>query len=266
MAYVAEMNKPVVLLTNDDGVESVFFHALVETLAPHCQAWIAVPRSEQSWGGRSFSRNRKVTVTKAEGLGAPGWVLDGTPSDCVNIALAHLLKERPQAVISGINIGYNTTLPLLYCSGTVAAALEGSLWGLHAVAASQMMNDVLFEEMKAHPGRVPASLAGTIRESARRTAEYTLGLLGSAPRPYLVHNLNFPVSCSPETLCETTCPADLTLGGLFQPDPNAAESTSFIFRFQPGQVRPNGARTDRDALLAGHASLSLLDFSRLATV
>lgn len=258
------MSKPIVLLTNDDGVESVFFHALVEAFVPHCETWIAVPRSEQSWGGRSFSRHRKVTVAKSENLGAPGWILEGTPSDCVNIALSHLLKTPPQAVVSGINIGYNTTLPLLYCSGTVAAALEGSLWGLHAVAASQMMNDALFEELKAQPGRVPAGLAATIRESARRTAEYTLGLLATPARPYLVHNLNFPVACDPATPCETTTPSDLTLGGLFQPDPTAAEPSTFVFRFRSGQVRPGRARTDREALLAGHASLSLLDFSRLA--
>ena len=64
------------------------------------------------------------------GLGCPTWIVDGTPSDCVNIALAHLLTDPVAGVVSGINVGLNASLGFILASGTVAGAWEGALHGL----------------------------------------------------------------------------------------------------------------------------------------
>src|SRR5882757_2560608 len=104
------------LLTNDDSIESVFLHELVHALrnAGH-ELFVAAPKTEQSWIGAAKSRHRPVRSTPTDrGLSCPTWIVDGTPSDCVNIAIAHLLPATklptPDAVISGINIGFNASI------------------------------------------------------------------------------------------------------------------------------------------------------------
>src|SRR5262249_12104418 len=129
------------LITNDDGIDCVFLHELVHALrdAGHSLAVVA-PKKEQSWMGASKSRNRPVHAAVVDRkLGCPTWSVDGTPSDCVNIALDHLLPAdfAPDAVLSGINIGLNVSLGFIIASGTLAGAWEGALHGLPAVAFSQ---------------------------------------------------------------------------------------------------------------------------------
>ncbi|MDX2109030.1 MAG: 5'/3'-nucleotidase SurE [Verrucomicrobiota bacterium] len=261
---------PTALLTNDDGVNCGFFRLLVEACARHFDVVIAVPAYEQSWGGRSLSRHKTVTATPLSGFPGRGWKIDGTPTDCVNIALGNLLPALPDIVISGINVGYNTTLPLLYCSGTVSAALEGSIWGLHAVAASQMLTDPLFEAIKEAQNTIPASLQPHLQYAADFTAEYALKLLATPVTRYRVHNLNFPTNSAPTTPVARTIPADLRLGSLFQPveskpalPPSLDGEQAFAFKFRHGKALPSPQLTDRDALLAGRISISELDFSRL---
>src|SRR4051812_42654529 len=107
------------LVTNDDGIDCVFLHELIFALksAGHVLQVVA-PVTEQSWSGASKTRSRPVKSAVVDrGFGCPTWTVDGTPSDCVNIALAHLLprsKTGPRAdsaevdgVVSGINIGFN---------------------------------------------------------------------------------------------------------------------------------------------------------------
>ncbi len=81
------------LVTNDDGIDSVFLHELIRALrAGGHELFVVAPRHEQSWVGAAKSRNKPVRSAAADhGLGCPTWMVDGTPSDCVNIGLAHLL-------------------------------------------------------------------------------------------------------------------------------------------------------------------------------
>src|SRR5207248_6634210 len=84
------------LVTNDDGIESVFLHELVHALrtAGH-ELYVVAPKREQSWIGAAKSRNRPVHATAADrGLGCPTWVVDGTPSDAINIGVGHLLPRN----------------------------------------------------------------------------------------------------------------------------------------------------------------------------
>src|SRR5690606_38493825 len=135
------------LVTNDDGIDSVFLHELVHALrnAGH-ELFVVAPKHEQSWVGAAKSRNRPVHAERVDcragspdlqrrqkyQLGCPTWIVDGTPSDAVNIAVGHLLPRGCEidAVISGINVGLNASLGFIIASGTIAGAWEGALHGL----------------------------------------------------------------------------------------------------------------------------------------
>ena len=141
------------LITNDDGINSVFLHELVHALrqAGH-DLYVVAPKHEQSWVGAAKSRARPVHSCKEDcGLGCPTWIVDGTPSDCVNIALDHLLSGTPDAVLSGINMGLNTSLGFILASGTLAGAWEGALHGLPAVGYSQQISEENYTRLKDNP-------------------------------------------------------------------------------------------------------------------
>jgi len=92
------------LVTNDDGIASPFLHALVRALqAAGHQTLVVAPLHEQSWTGAAKSRHRPVASAAGDhGLACPTWTVDGTPSDCVNIALAYLLPRRPGTTVADV--------------------------------------------------------------------------------------------------------------------------------------------------------------------
>lgn len=260
------------LVTNDDGIDCVFLHELVFALrdAGHSLAVVA-PRREQSWVGAGKSRNRAVHATLADrGFGCPTWIVDGTPADCVNIALAHLLPVapgypggfQPDGVASGINVGYNASLGFILASGTIAGAWEGALHGLPAIAFSQDVTAELYDELKASGGRGDAAKFAFLKISAARAARLAAELLpATPPRSFVVHNLNFPLACTPETPVRPTVPAKVIVPKLFGP---AADDGTHRFVFSQAQdVSPAEPLTDRAALLAGFISHSRLDYGKL---
>lgn len=252
------------LITNDDGINSVFLHELVRALreAGHDLAVVA-PKTEQSWIGAAKSRNRPVHACVSDnGLECDTWVVDGTPSDCVNIAIAHLLKRPVDGVISGINVGLNASLGFIIASGTVAGAFEGALHGLPSIAFSQDLTVQLYDQLKAN-GYVPdAALHTILRHSARHAARLAPELIGSTPRRrFLVHNVNFPLPCHPDTEVRRTVPAQVVVPGLFSP---AADDGTHRLVFRHGDdLSPPELFTDRAALAAGFISHTLLDYTRL---
>ena len=131
-------NRPLrILLTNDDSHDSPLFHRAIDALRQLGELHIAVPATEQSWKGKSMTRYGPVYAERITIHDAPAWSVTGTPADCVNLALYHLLEERPDIVVSGINIGKNVGLGFVYASGTVGACLEANIAGLPALALSQ---------------------------------------------------------------------------------------------------------------------------------
>ena len=254
------------LVTNDDGIDSVFLHELVRALlgAGH-SAWLVAPRHEQSWVGAAKSRSRPVhSCAEDRGLGCPTWIVDGTPSDCVNIALSHLLPSRPDAVVSGINVGMNASLGFIIASGTVAGAWEGALHGLPAAALSQHLTEEAYESLKSADGRPGAALMGVLRASAARGAEITPRLLAATtPGSFIVHNLNFPQACSAATAVRRTVPARTFVPDLFTAQ--AGDGTHRLVFRHGEDVSPGHLPTDRAALEAGFISHTELDYTRLAT-
>ncbi len=260
-------SKPSVLVTNDDGIDSVFLRILVDVLAVEFNVSVAAPASEQSWIGRAMTRHKKIAVECRDDWPGQAWAIDGTPTDCVNIALGHLLRgNSPQLVISGINLGYNTTLPLIYSSGTVAGAMEGAVWGIPSVAASQAMKPENFIQANATGVKFDRELTHTVESSARHTLGFCQRLLEkpyhAAPSSLIVHNLNFPDPCSDSTEWQRTVPA------AWQPEgrgfyQHCGQVNAFEFEYQRGKVSEAESATDRQAIESGRASWSVLNFSQI---
>jgi 5'-nucleotidase len=260
------------LVTNDDGVDSAFLQELVRALvATGHEIFVAAPRHEQSWVGAGKSRSRPVHSTPADkGLGCPTWVVDGTPSDCVNIALDHLLPPLPggepavDGVVSGINVGLNASLGFIIASGTIAGAWEGALHGLPGVALSQEVSFETYERLKAAGpgGPVDPELLATLRVSSRHAASLIPGLVANTPRRrFIIHNLNFPAGCRPDTPVRRTVPAHLLVPRLFTPQDG--EGTHRLVFNEGEDVSPAGLLTDRVAVGSGWISHSVLDYTRL---
>ena len=126
---------PIILVTNDDGVRSEGLHALAEALKPLGDVTVVAPQTEASAIGHALTLRRPLRMERLDnGL----YEVDGTPTDCVNIAITQLYKPQglmPDLIVSGINKGYNLGDDVTY-SGTVAGALEGALLGIPSIAVS----------------------------------------------------------------------------------------------------------------------------------
>ena len=163
--------RPLILVSNDDGIRSAGLRALAESLASVGEVVVVAPDRERSATGHSLTLTRPLRVTAVD----HGWYsVDGTPTDCIMLAVMELLPRKPQLVAAGINHGSNLGDDVTY-SGTVASAIEATLQGIPAFAISVAGN-----------GTFDFAVAATC---ARRLAEEVLrrGL----PRDTLL-NVNVP--------------------------------------------------------------------------
>ena len=124
-----------ILLSNDDGYYAPPIALLAEMLAPLAEVTVVAPERDRSGSSNSLTLDRPLTVRRAH---SGFYYVNGTPTDCVHVALTGLLTEAPDLVISGINDGANMGEDTLY-SGTVAAATEGYLLGIPSIAVSLVM-------------------------------------------------------------------------------------------------------------------------------
>lgn len=121
-----------ILLSNDDGYFAPGLEHLAAALAPHAEITVVAPERDRSGASNSLTLDRPLSVRRAPN----GFLfVNGTPTDCVHLAVTGLLNELPDMVISGINLGANMGDDTVY-SGTVAAATEGHLLGVPSVAIS----------------------------------------------------------------------------------------------------------------------------------
>ncbi len=126
-----------ILIANDDGYLAPGISALVQACQGLGHIDVIAPEQNASGTSNALTLSRPLTVFEAQGEQVRGFrVVSGTPSDCVHVALTGLLPQRPDLVLSGINNGANMGDDTLY-SGTVAAAMEGYLFGIPAIAFSQ---------------------------------------------------------------------------------------------------------------------------------
>ncbi|NOX42177.1 MAG: 5'/3'-nucleotidase SurE [Gammaproteobacteria bacterium] len=121
-----------ILISNDDGYQAKGIECIANILADVAEICVVAPDRNRSGASNSLTLDNPIRATKADN----GYIfVDGTPTDCVHLAITGLLEEEPDMVVSGINAGANLGDDVLY-SGTVAAAMEGRFLGLPAIAVS----------------------------------------------------------------------------------------------------------------------------------
>ena len=227
-----------ILIANDDGYLAPGLKALVEACAGLGEIDVVAPEQNASGTSNSLTLNRPLSAFTASN----GYrYLNGTPSDCVHVALTGLLERRPDLVLSGINNGANMGDDTLY-SGTVAAAMEGYLFGLRAIAFS------LVEKGWQHLDAA-ARVARSVVEQALR-APRTQG-------PWLL-NVNVPNRADADRL-----PVAVTrLGRRHASEPVIVQQSPRgepIYWIGPaGDAREAGAGTDFHAVAVGRVSITPL--------
>jgi 5'/3'-nucleotidase len=158
-----------ILCTNDDGIHSPGLDVLIDLCAGIGQVSCVAPDREQSATSHSLTLHRPLRATPR----GPGrWQVDGTPTDCVVLALGALLDAAPDFVVAGINLGPNMGEDVLY-SGTVAAAMEALILGVPGVAVSFAGHD--FDLIAGYRDRLRA-LLGTLLEVGRVPADMLLNV------------------------------------------------------------------------------------------
>ncbi len=124
-----------ILVSNDDGIRSEGILALARALEEVGEVWVVAPDREQSAVSHSLSMGRKLRARRVKDLGPRFFAVNGTPTDCVLLGVKKILPERPRLIASGINKGENLGEDITY-SGTVSAAVEGTILGIPSFAIS----------------------------------------------------------------------------------------------------------------------------------
>lgn len=247
------MTKPLVLLSNDDGYSSQGLMTLREALSAWADVVVVAPATEQSATSHSLSLHRPLRAREVE---PTIFAIDGTPADCVYVALhggTRFLPRWPDLVCSGINHGLNLGQDAFY-SGTVAAAREGALRGIPAIASSA--------HVKADLGQVGAltsRLARALFDATKETATPHPGASLARKTPLL--NLNVPAKWS-GAVRRTRLGARLYEEIIdVRRDPRGRE---YIWLGGPGVRHDPDPGSDTDAYDDGAASLTplVLDLTR----
>jgi 5'-nucleotidase len=227
--------RPLVLLSNDDGYASPGIRTMREALAGHAEVITLAPETEQSASSHSLSLHRPLRLRSVE----PNvFALDGTPADCVYVALhagTRVLPRKPDLVVSGINHGMNLGQDAFY-SGTIAAAREGALRGIPSVATS------------AH-ARVD------LRAAAATSALVARELLHVSPGRGTLFNLNFPDAWNGRIRATRLGARIYDEIVEFRVDPRGRE---YLWIGGPGVRHEHDAGTDTDAYDEGLASITSL--------
>jgi len=164
-----------ILVVNDDSIHAPGIAMLARQAAAFGEVWVVAPAQQCSAMSQKLTLRETMTLKRAENFPVrvkAAYALDGTPVDCVKVALAYLMDGKPDIVLSGINNGYNAGFDIAY-SATLGAAFEAVRNGIPAIALSAAGNDFL--------GLAEPWLHGILSE-----------LLIKKPEPYEVWNVNFP--------------------------------------------------------------------------
>lgn len=198
-----------ILLTNDDGITADGLIRLAETAKHFGEVWVVAPDTQRSAASHSITLHSPVDVYPHDFPvdGVRAFSCSGTPGDCVRVGSLNILPDRPYAVLSGINFGYNVATDIQY-SATAGAAFEASFQGLRAIALSEGA-DACHEVTDAY-------LAGILEE-----------LLSYPPLDGAIWNINFP-----------QCPLAACKG--IARDRTVSNGAVYIDRYNEIEKLPNG--------------------------
>lgn len=154
-----QSEKPLILVVNDDGITAPGIKALLAVAKKFGDAVIVAPDKPQSGMGHAITINSTLHVSKTEVDGTLAYACSGTPVDCVKIAINKLLDRKPDLIVSGINHGSNSSINVIY-SGTMSAAVEGSLEGVPSIGFSLLDHsiDANFNAAQVYASRIIESV------------------------------------------------------------------------------------------------------------
>jgi len=223
-----------ILLSNDDSLSSPFLSATAKALSKIGEVLIVVPQSEQSWIGRAYSRHKKLTLKRVDFLDFDCHTIDGTPADCVNIALNHIYKDsQPDIVVSGMNIGHNTGFPLLLSSGTFAAAVEGASQNILSFALSKHLDNKHYESCRLRHENIPTELEVTLKNACNHATSFIKKIAEeNSTKSNCIYNLNYPSEFDLSNefkLCKT---ANVETPSFYKQNPDG----TFEFQYAIGKV------------------------------
>ncbi len=163
-----------ILITNDDGIDADGLLRLVRAAKDFGEVWVVAPDGQRSASSHSINIRNTIDIGPypfpVEGVKA--FWCSGSPADCVRVGGVHIMQEKPDIVLSGINFGYNSATDIQY-SGTCGAAFEGAFQGWHSIAVSEQAKEC--------------------HEVTDRYLSELLAELIETPLPYgTIHNVNFP--------------------------------------------------------------------------
>ncbi len=232
-----------ILLTNDDGIYAPGLAAMERELNQLGEVCIVAPATEQSGVGHSITFLNPLIVKEVfDGKRQRGWAVEGSPADCVKLALAEFCPRRPDLVVSGINGGLNAGINVLY-SGTVAAAIEGAFFAITSIAVS-LEYDEHAEFDKA-------------ARLARRLIEKILSQKGPEP---LLYNLNIPTTALGGKTEVKTVPMDVTRYGEDFESRRDPKGRRYYWATGEPPSASESHETDLSALAKGYVTLTSLDY------
>lgn len=170
-----------ILITNDDGIHSEGLKILAKELCALGDVFILAPDRERSATGHAITVHHPLRVEKIKLFNEKieAWAVNGTPSDCIKLALEAILPQKPDIIFSGINRGPNLGNDVLY-SGTVSAAVEGGMFGIPSIAVSLAVNEI--------------ELLPDYNDAARFSKKLALKVLENQMPSDIILNINVPPS------------------------------------------------------------------------
>jgi 5'/3'-nucleotidase len=239
-----------ILVTNDDGYDSPSLVPLLQALSALAPVRAVVPDRERSWIGKAITRFEDVRVERADREGCAIWKASGFPADCTQLGIFSLFDERPELVVSGINLGFNHGLAFFCSSGTVGGAIEGWIAGLPALAFSAGV-------VEGHAGwseraRTPEAREGWVRAAALALDITRVARKHGLPPDADLVSVNFPWGSGVETPREVTRLARVGYDRVFQP-----RSEGLFFHEFGGMVRREEKLLDTDVIAARRGVVSI---------
>lgn len=248
-----------ILLTNDDSYSSPLFRFAIDFLKTLGDVTIVVPKTEQSWTGKSMSRFKPLSLSSIQLQDDAAYSVDGTPADCVNMGVYQVCSDLPDVVVSGINIGFNAGVSYLFSSGTVGACLEANIAGVPAIALSQKLDRLLFQSWMTH-GRFPDAALDQLRNQTMMILRQVFERLLSRPdflQQPVTWNVNLPDTAASDWQIVPTVLGHTMYGSVFR-------QSGQQFRHEGG-IAYSDTRTQADGMVLqeGHVSVTYIDIRGL---
>lgn len=246
-----------VFVVNDDSIRSPGLSVLIKSLEKY-NLTIVSTEHIRSWTSKAITVNKYVKLKEEFIDNHKAYVIDGFPADCVNIGLNHIVKEKPDLLVSGINIGENTTVGWLLSSATVAATIEGAICGVKGIAFSQQLSNEDYDEItKCVKDRQPVEKYEKIFRLSGKVSKIITDyvLENNFPTNAKIISVNIPPEERYNGKWVMTRPYYWSYGSLFSKTPEGFLKTGG--NFTESEVTEEG--TDMWALHNGYISITLYD-------